>query len=123
LRFAYYVAVLVVAAAAAIGYLGQGLSGVLDAVLGTLDNDDRVIAELLAALLAAALFAFAWWIHAGWVRAAAGATGGPGAEVGGRLVAYPTAMVGLAFGAVGIGRLVGQLLETLFGGGQVVIGE
>ena len=122
LRFAYYAAVLVVAAAAAIGYLGQGLSGVLDAVFGTLDNDNRVIAELVATLLAAALFTVVWWVHAGWVRAAAAEQGGPGSAVGGRLVAYPTAVVGLAFGAVGIGRLLGQMVETLFGGGQVVIG-
>jgi hypothetical protein len=42
--------------------------------------------------------------------------------VAGRLVAYPTAIVGLAFGAVGIGRLLGQLLATLFDGGQVLVG-
>ena len=121
-RFAYYVAVLVVAAAAAIGYLGQGLSGVLDAAFGTLDNDNRVIAELIATLLAAALFAVAWRIHAGWLRVAAAEPGGSGPAGGERLVAYPTAIVGLAFGAVGIGRLLGQLFETLFGGGQVVVG-
>ena len=121
-RFAYYVAVLVVSAAAAIGYLGQGLSGVLDAVFGTLDGGIRVIAELIATLLAAALFAIAWRIHAGWLRGAAAEPGGPGPVVGERLVAYPTAIVGLAFGAVGIGRLLGQLFETLFDSGQVVVG-
>lgn len=122
LRFAYHVAVLVVAAAAAIGYLGQGLSGVLDGAFGTLDSDNRVLAELIATLLAAALFAIAWRIHAGWLRAAAAEPGGPGHAVGERLAAYPTAIVGLAFGAVGIGRLLGQLFETLFGRGQVVLG-
>ena len=121
-RFAYYVAALVVTAAAAIGYLGQGLSGVLDAAFGTLDDVSRVIAELVATLLAAALFAIAWRIHAGWLRAAVTETEGPGQPLGERLVAYPTALVGLAFGAVGIGRLMGQLIETLFGGGQVVLG-
>ena len=121
-RFAYYVAALVVTAGAAIGYLGQGLIGVLDAVFGTLDNDNRVMAELIAALPAAALFAAAWRIHAGWLRAAAVEPGGPGAAVGERLVAYPTASVGLAFGAVGIGRLLGQLIETLFDGRRVVVG-
>jgi hypothetical protein len=121
-RFAYYVAVLVVSAAAAIGYLGQGLSGVLDAAFGTLDNDNRVIAELIATLLAAALFAIAWRVHAGWLRVAAAEPGGPGHATGERLVSYPTAIVGLAFGAVGIGRLLGQLFDTLFGGGQVVVG-
>ena len=122
LRFVYFVAVLIVAAAASIGFLGQGLSGVLDAAFGTLDAGSRMIAELIAALLAATLFALAWWIHAGWLRAAAAEPGGPDSAAGERLVAYPTAIVGLAFGAVGIGRLLGQLIEALFGGGQVVIG-
>ncbi|MGZ8563763.1 MAG: DUF5671 domain-containing protein, partial [Candidatus Limnocylindria bacterium] len=70
----------------------------------------------------AGLFAIAWWIHAGWLRAAAAEAGGPGHATGERLVSYPTAIVGLAFGAVGIGRLLGQLFDTLFGGGQVVVG-
>jgi hypothetical protein len=122
LRFAYHVAVLVVAAAAAIAFLGQGLSGVLDAAFGTLDSDNRVIAELIATLLSAALFAIAWWIHAGWLRAAAAEAGGPGHATAERLVAYPTAIVGLAFGAVGVGRLLGQLLDALFGGGRVIAG-
>lgn len=122
LRFVYFAAVLVVATAASIGFLGQGLSGVLAAVLGTLDDGSRVIAELTAALLAATLFGLAWWVHAGWLRAAAAEPGGPASSAGERLVAYPTAIVGLAFGAVGIGRLLGQLIEALFGGDQVVIG-
>ena len=121
LRFAYFVAVLVVSAAAAIGYLGQGLSGVLDASFDTLDNDSRLAAELIANLLAAATFAIAWQIHAGWLRAAAAVVGGPGRATGERLVDYPTAIVGLAFGAVAIGRLLGELFETLIGG-QVVSG-
>ena len=122
LRFAYYVLVMVVAAAAAIGYLGQALSGVLDAVFGTLDSGDGMIAELIATLLAAALFAAAWRIHAAWLRAATAVRGGPGPAAGERLLAYPTAMVGLAFGAIGVARLLGQLLDTLFGSPEVVIG-
>ena len=122
LRFAYHVAVLVVAAAAAIAFLGQGLSGVLDTAFGTLDDDDRVFAELVATLLSAALFAIAWWIHAAWLRASAAESGGPGLATAEQLAAYPTAIVGLAFGAVGVGRLVGQLLDALFGGGRVILG-
>lgn len=121
-RFAYHVAALVVAAAAGIGYLGQGLSGLMDAAFGTLDNGAGVIAELIATLLAAAAFALAWRIHAGWLRGAVAEPDGPGHAVGERLVAYPTALVGLAFGAAGIGRLLGQLIETLFGGARAVLG-
>jgi hypothetical protein len=114
--------VLVVAAAATIAFLGQGVSGALDAAFGTLDDGDRSAAELAAAILSAALFAIAWWIHAGWLRAAATEPGGPGRLSAERLVAYPTAIVGLAFGAVGAGRLLGQLLDALFGGGRVIAG-
>ncbi len=122
LRFAYYVAVLVVAAAAAIGYLGQGVSGILDAAFGTLEADVPVIAELVATWLAAAVFALTWWAHAGWLRLAAAEPDGPSPAAGERLRAYPTAIVGLAFGAIGLGRLLGQLLETLFGSGRVMEG-
>jgi hypothetical protein len=121
MRFVYFVAVLIVAAAASIGFLGQGLGAVLDALLGTVD-DGGMVAELIAALLAAALFALAWWLNGGWLRSAAAEPAGPDAAAGERLVAYPTAIVGLAFAAVGIGRLLGQLIEALFGGGEVVIG-
>lgn len=122
LRFAYLVAALVVATAASIGYLGQGLSGALGAAFGTLDDDGRVLGDVIAALLAAAMFAIAWSVHVGWLRGAGAEPGSPGPAAAERLVAYPTAIVGLAFGAIGIGRLLGQLLETLTGSGQVVIG-
>lgn len=122
LRHACDVAVLVVAAAAAIGYLGQGVSGLLDSAFGTFDNPGHPVAELAAALAAAALFGIAWRIHAMWLRQAADEPDGLGATAADRLVAYPTAAVGLTFGAVAIARLIGLLLEAVLGGAQVIGG-
>jgi hypothetical protein len=121
-RFGFFVAVVVVSAAAVIGYLGQAISGLLDAAFGVLDGGSRLLPELVAGLVAATLFAVAWRIHAGWLREAASGAEGPGVSAGTRLVAYPTAAVGLAFGAVGIARLIGLLLESLFGGDRVFAG-
>jgi len=122
MRFGFLVAVLVVSAAATIGYLAQALSGLLDAAFGILDNDARLLPELVAAVAAATMFAIAWRTHAAWLRAAAVGADGPGGMTAMRLVAYPTATVGLAFGAVAIARLVGLLLESLLGGDRVVAG-
>jgi hypothetical protein len=121
-RFGFFVAVLIVSAAATIGYLGQAIGDLLDAALGTLDDDVAVLAELVAALVAATLFSIVWRTHAAWLTRAAAGADGPGTGSAGRLVAYPTAIVGLAFGAVAIARLIGLLLESLLGGNRVIAG-
>lgn len=127
LRFAFYVAALVVAAAAALGYAGQVGRLIIGAVLGLGTGDGpgggSLVGEVVAAAVAALVFAVAWWVHARWLHAAAG---DPGAETTvpqpGRLVAYPTALVGLAVGAIGAARLLGLVLDLILGGGRVVIG-
>jgi hypothetical protein len=126
LRFAFYVAALVVSAAAALGYAGQVGRLIIGAVLGLGTGDGSggsLVGEVVAAAVAALVFGFAWWVHARWLRAAAG---DPGAEATvprpERLVAYPTALVGLAVGAIGAARLLGLVLDLLLGGGRVVIG-
>lgn len=120
LRFAFYVAVLVAAATAAIAYLGQVGRMLLNMVLGTGDAVGEGVTDLVVALVAAAIFGVAWTVHAGWMRAAATDPAAPARAD--RLTAYPTALVGLAFGAVAVARLVGVLLDTLAGSGQIVSG-
>jgi len=120
LRFAFYAAVLVAAATAAIGYLGQVGRMLLDMVLGTGDFAGEGVTDIAAALAAAIVFAVAWAVHAGWVRTAAADTAAPARAD--RLIAYPTALVGLAFGAVAVARLLGVLLDTLLGSGPLVSG-
>jgi Domain of unknown function (DUF5671) len=126
LRFAFYVAALVVSAGAALGYAGQVGRLLIGAVLGVETGDGAggsLIGEAVAAALAAVVFGIAWWVHARWLRTAAR---DPGAEATvprpERLVAYPTALVGLAVGAIGAARLLGLVLDLVLGGGQVVIG-
>lgn len=126
LRFAFFVAALVVSAGAALGYAGQVGGLLIGAVLGTGTGDRPGVSplgEVVAAGVAALVFASAWWVHARWLRSAAR---DPGAEVTvprpERLVAYPTALVGLAVGAVGAARLLGIVLDLILGGGRVVIG-
>jgi hypothetical protein len=120
LRFAFYVAVLVGAATAAIAYLGQVGRMLLDMVLGTDGLAREGATDLAASLVAAAIFAAAWGLHARWLRAA---TADPAAPArADRLTAYPTALVGLAFGAVAVARLIAVALATLLGSGRLVSG-
>ena len=121
-RFGFFVAVVIVSAAATIGYLGEAISVVLEAAFGTLDDGGRLLPDLAMAVAAAALFGMAWRTHATWLRGAATGPDGPGEASAMRLVAYPTALVGLAFGAVGVARLIGLTLESLFGGSRVLAG-
>lgn len=126
LRFAFYVATLVVSAGAALGYAGQVGRLIIGAVLGLGTGDGpggSLVGEVVASAVAALVFALAWWVHARWLRAAARDPGAhatvPRPE---RLVAYPTALVGLAVGAIGAARLLGVVLDLVLGGGRVVTG-
>jgi hypothetical protein len=125
LRFAFYVAVLVVSAAAAIGFLGQVGRLLIGAALGLPGDSGTggLAGDLLAPVLSSALFAASWWVHAAELRRAsedpraAASVARPG-----RLVAYPTALVGLAVGAAATARLIGLALDQVLGGGQVIGG-
>lgn len=125
LRFAFYVAVLVVSVAAAIGFLGQVGRLLLESALGLPDfgATGGLVTDLLSALLAAAVFAIAWWVHAAELRRAAAdpatAATVPREE---RLVAYPTALVGLAVAAGATAQLIGLAIDLLLGGGRVIAG-
>jgi hypothetical protein len=124
LRFAGFVVVLVVSAASALGFGGEVGRLVLGALLGVTDADPGaggLLPDLVAAGAAAVLFAGTWWLHAGWLRRAADDPEAAGVVPRvDRLIAYPTALVGLAFGAVGIARLLGLVLDLLLGGGRVL---
>lgn len=120
LRFAFYVAVLVVSAAVAIGFLGQAGRLVIESALGSsIVSSRELVADLLAALVSSALFGASWLVHAGELRRAATA---PTTAVtrADRLVAYPTAVVGLAAGAGAAAQLIGLVLQLVLGGGQVM---
>src|SRR5918994_2004444 len=127
LRFAFYVGVLVVSAAGAIGFLGQVGSLLLGAALGasaTGRGSGDLLGEVLAAALAAVVFAASWWVHDSELRRAARE---PGVAMliprPDRLIAYPTALVGLAAGAGGAARLIGLVVDLVLGGGKVLAGS
>jgi hypothetical protein len=66
-------------------------------------------------LVAAVPFAVVAWLHAGRIRQEANGSGSARrVETGARLGLYPVALVGLAFGGVGIARLLGASIEGLF---------
>ena len=126
LRFAFYVAVLVVSAAAAIGFLGQVGRLLIGAALGATPTEGGsvdLLGDVLAAALAAIIFAASWWVHAAELRRAARdpavADLIPRPD---RLIAYPTALVGLAAGATGAARLIGLVVDLVLGGGRVLAG-
>jgi hypothetical protein len=122
LRLAHYVAVLVVAAAAVIGYLGQAGRDGIQAVLGISDlSGTQLAGSILVALASAAVFAVAWLLHAAWLRGEAAGADAQRRETARRLDAYPVALVGLAFASVALAWLVGLLIDVLFGGGRTLV--
>lgn len=124
LRFAFYVAVLVVSAGAAIGFLGQVGRLLIGVALGLpADGDTGGLVDLVAPALSSALFAASWWVHAVELRrASVDADAAATMPQPDRLVAYPTALVGLAIGAAAMARLIGLALDLVLGGGQVIGG-
>jgi hypothetical protein len=124
LRLTFYVALLVVAAAATIGYAGQAVRVLLEMALGVSDlATSPALAAIGSSAAAAVIFAAAWWVHARWLHNEARSvedTAHP--ETSWRLAAYPLALVGLAYGAVALAWLIGLLLEVTLGGGRTLIG-
>ncbi len=119
LRLALFVAVLIVASAAVLGYVGSAARVLIDAVLG-LPPDAQPVPLAVSSLLSAGIFGVAWWLHARWLREESDV--GSRALTAWRLDAYPLALVGLAFGAVAIAALLGLMIEALFGANDVFIG-
>jgi hypothetical protein len=124
LRLVFYVALLVVATAATIGYAGQAMRVLLEIALGVSDlATSSAMAEVGSAAAAAVIFAAAWWVHARWLHHESGSLGDPARrETAWRLAAYPLALVGLAYGAVGVAWLISLVIEVAIGGGRPFIG-
>jgi hypothetical protein len=119
LRLAYFVAVLVIASAAVIAYLAGAATPPIQAALGVWESQNGTpVGHALVAVVNAAIFAAVWWLHLGWLRAENRAI--ERMPVAWRLEAYPMALVGLAFGAVSIGWLLGLTLDVLLGGSRTL---
>jgi hypothetical protein len=125
LRVAYFVAVIGIGAAAVIAFLGQAASALLVPILGASDvlgipSDPEDLARTtIVAILSAVPFAIAWWLHVRWVRAESLQTDGQeSAATVDRLDFGLVGLIGLGFGAVGIGWIIGLLIDVLLGGNR-----
>lgn len=127
LRLAYYVAAIALGAIGVIVELSEALRAVLAAAFGaapaSAEASDLALAALVPAFTALPYLA-AWWLHLGWARSEAReADDHRRLATVSRLDSYAVGLVGLAFGAVGLGWLLGLVLDVLLGGTRVVAGS
>lgn len=125
LRLAYFVGVVMAAAAGAIFFASDSVRAAIEVILGLAPSDEpaRLLAFVLLPLVTASAYAVAWWAHARWMEREAARSGtGERIETAARLELYPIALVGLAFGATAVAWLIGLLLESLFAGGRTLSG-
>jgi len=112
LRQAYFAAVVVAGVAGTITELSSSAESAIRWLTGTASVQ---LVDVGPPLVAAVPFAIVAWLHAGRIRQeAAGFGSALRVETGARLGLYPVALVGLAFGGVGIARLLGASIDGLF---------
>jgi hypothetical protein len=112
LRQAYFVAVVVASVTGALTELSSSAESAIRWLTGT---SVIQVADVVPPLLAAVPFALTAWFHAGRIREEADDSGSVHrVETAARLGLYPVALVGLAFGAVGVARFLGAVIEGFF---------
>jgi hypothetical protein len=127
LRLAYFVAVIGISAFAVIWFVSRAASAVLVPVLGATDlvggaaTGDDLARAVVVSIMSAVPWAIAWWLHVRWVRAESVQVDDPErAATVDRLDFGLVGLVGLGFGAVGIGWLLGLLVDAALGGNRTV---
>ena len=127
IRLGYWPLVIAIAAFASIMSLAGGLGAVLRQVLGASteltyeDLSPSLAVQIAGAAAAAAPWLAIWWLHRRWGRDAASASGDLGRRTfAARLDRHVSAAVGLAFGAIATGWLVGVLVDVVLGGSRTV---
>jgi hypothetical protein len=129
LRVAYFIVVIGISAVSGILLVGEAARAVLVAVMGAVElaggtGDRTLAAAVITPLLSAIPWAIAWWLHLGTLRSEALETDDEArAETAERLERHAVAITGLAFGAVGIGWLLGMALDALLGGNRSLAGS
>jgi len=122
LRQAFFVAVILAAAASVLRLGSEALRAVLIPLLGATDalgspDSGALLRAVLAALVAAVPWAIAWWAHVRWLRAeSARSDDSDRVATAVRLDLHAVALVGLAFGATGVAWLIGLGVDLLLGG-------
>jgi hypothetical protein len=127
LRLVYFVVVLIVATAALVDRLAQGVRALIAGAIGATDSlgatGSDLAREVSIAVVVSALWAITWWLHARWMRAEARTEADPGrSAMADRIEWSSPALVGLAYGAVGLGWLLGLVIDVVFGGNRTVSG-
>jgi uncharacterized protein DUF5671 len=128
IRLGYWPLIIGVAAIVSITSLGAGLEAIFRQVFGAggdpndyLGTNRSLAVEIASAAAAAMPWLAIWWLHRRWGRDAASASGDPGRRTfAARLDRHVSAAVGLAFGAIATGWLVGVLIDVVLGGSRTV---
>jgi hypothetical protein len=127
LRLAYFVAVIGISAFAVIWFVSRAGSAVLVPVLGAAGalggaaEGDDLLRAVIVSVLSAVPWAIAWWLHVRWVRAESLQVDKPDrAATVDRLDFGVVGLIGLGFGAVGVGWLLGLLVDAALGGNRTI---
>jgi hypothetical protein len=121
LRVAYFVAAIGASAVGVVVFAFQALNAALNMALGVDDivTGGGALLTIGGPLLALLPWAVAWILHWHWMRAESMEADGPGwiATVD-RLDAGVVSLIGLVAASVGVGGLIGLLIDILLGGNR-----
>jgi hypothetical protein len=127
LRVAYYVGVVLFAVFSVIQLSAVAFSAVLVPLVGASSlfgesvTGTDMVRVVGVSLVSAVPWALVWWFHRAGLSSEAAASGDPGrVTTAERLDLHAAALVGLGFGAVGFGWLLGMVVDVLFGGDRTL---
>jgi hypothetical protein len=127
LRLAYFVGAIGITAFAVIWFSARAIGAALVPVLGAADAFGASVGStdlgrvVLTSILSALPWAVAWWLHVRWLRAESVQADDPRrAATVDRLDSGVVGLIGLGFGAVGVGWLIGLLIDVLLGGNRTI---
>jgi uncharacterized protein DUF5671 len=125
LRLAYYAAAIGASAIAIVVFTTQSLSAVIGLVLGREDpvTNQGAMLAIGAPALSLLPWVVSWWLHLRWMRAESlSAEDAERIATADRLDAAIVSLIGLAAAAIGIGGLLGLLLDSWLGGNRTEFG-
>lgn len=127
LRVAYFVGVILFAALSVLRLSAEALTAVMVPLFGASSAFGESVTgpdmarEVGVSLVSAVPWAIAWWFHRAALRNEATNSGDPQRVASAvRLDLHAAALVGLGFGGVGLGWLLGLAVDVLFGGNRAV---
>ena len=116
-RLAAFIVTIVVAVGFSIAAIAEFVQGIVAPAIGDVPYEGDVTFQLLIRPLAGAVpWALAWWAHVQWLRREPAAADPLRALHQVRLATHAPAAMALAFGATGLGWLLGLGIDIAFGG-------